>query len=123
MIYFKKVFDYNNGNVSYSVDDFINEPDVRKVLYRVKYENDECNEIPVMAYITIQFFQKQYDNSFLLKDKHVVLVIQTRIDYETNKKYRLYSSEAIYNHVKALIDLMKPEDKLCSIELSDGKII
>ena len=106
---------------TYTVDDFLNEKKVKPLFESVT--NEPPFGIPPMAYVTMIYaYYTPETDSYEIRNKHVVLVKSAYKNPKTGEVEQTFKKEYVEGHIRGLFDILRPCDKLFTIEITDGRV-
>lgn len=104
----------------YTANDFLNEKKVKALFESVT--NEPPFGISPMAYVTMIYsYYIPETDSYEVKNKHVVLVKSAYLNSEGEVE-QTFRKEYVEGHIRSLFDILRPCDKLFTIEITDGKV-
>ena len=105
---------------TYTVDNFLNENKVKALFESVT--NEPPFGIPPMAYVTMIYaYYIPETDSYEVKNKHVVLVKSAYLNSKGEVE-QTFRKEYVEGHIRGLFDILRPCDKLFTIEITDGTV-
>lgn len=104
----------------YTANDFLNEKKVKALFESVT--NEPPFGIPPMAYVTMIYaYYIPETDSYEVKSNHVVLVKSAYLNSKGEVE-QTFRKEYVEGHIRGLFDILRPCDKLYTIEITDGKV-